>query len=816
MHFRLIHKLTDNSEYLCSEKNCGRSYLSINSFKKHFKTHNEKSDSESTLSNTEIVDKSEGGNNQLNLSSYEKVGSARYKDKKILDQSCVEDLAEVENFNNLIKNQVTVLITKLYSKMTLPRILVQDIINDFESCFVLPLEDIKNKINSSEFSNGNEKVMVLEMCNSLQNIFSEVSSEYLRFKFLEKSEKFLQPEEVTIGHHININNSNALKTKDIQFQFIPLRHTLKCFFQMEKVLDICVEYEKNLRLEQNYFSNIIQGSLWKSKRPNTDDLVFPLLIYFDEFEVGNPLGSHSGINKLGAVYASVPLIPLEFQSKLSSIFLCMLFHSMDIKAFGNTILFSRLVDELNFLSTEGITIEFGNTKTKLKFQLILLQGDNLGLHMLLGFSQSFSSNFFCRFCRVHRDVSLKSAKINADERRTKENYEADLSLNNVSLTGIKESCIFNNVNNYHIMDNSYCDLMHDLLEGVCKYTFGLILHELIVSKKYISFDLFNLKFKYFNYGVESKNQPPLISLDNIKNKQIRLSASEVLCLTRYFGVILGPFIPKNNIYWKLYQLLHEIVSISTSFELDKEIVNYLEKKIIEHHKLFLRLNDIPRFTPKFHFLLHLPSIILQTGPPVHLWTMRYESKHKELKSNANVVSSRTNICKTLAIKSQLKACELYISGRGLESKISTGKSENFPDIIVSSIKERTKILLVENNFLINISRVPSVTYRGVKFQKGNIILVSVKDNYSPIFGMIEEIFFNGKQNIAFIFKNMQTITFDRHLMSYKVMPLSDINLITTNCLPYRYPLLYTIMNESEKYVTLRYSAILTNKTIYRC
>lgn len=98
--------------------------------------------------------------------------------------------------------------------------------------------------------------------------------------------------------------------------------------------------------------------------------MFPLLIYFDDFEVGNPLGSHSGINKLGAVYASVPLIPPEYLSKLTSIFVCMLFHSMDIKTFGSAIVFSRLVDELNYLSTEGIIIE--PNKTKLKFQLILL------------------------------------------------------------------------------------------------------------------------------------------------------------------------------------------------------------------------------------------------------------------------------------------------------------------------------------------------------------------------------------------------------------------------------------------------------------
>lgn len=811
LHFRIIHKLTDKSEFRCSEKNCTRSYLSLNSFKKHFKTHINKSDPESDLSNTEMVKISQpsfpSGNDK-------NVGSIRDSGKPSSNNNFVENLTKTVDFNELIKSQVTILITKLYGKMTLPRNLVQDIINDFESCFVLPLEEIKNKLNLFGFSDSKEKAVVLEMCSSLQNIFSEVSSEYLRFKFLDKSQKFVKPEEVIIGHHTDINLSNALETKDIKFEFIPLRHTLKCYFQMDNVLDLCLKYQQKLQLENKILSNIIQGSLWKSKKFSNGDLMFPLLIYFDEFEVGNPLGSHSGINKLGAVYASVPLIPPEYLSKLTSIFVCMLFHSMDIKTFGNAIVFSRLVDELNYLSTEGIIIE--PNKTKLKFQLILLQGDNLGLHILLGFAQSFNSNFFCRFCKSHRDVCSKLTNINQVERRTKENYETDLSLNNVTLSGIKESCIFNKVENFHIMDNSYCDIMHDLLEGVCKYTFGLILHGLI-EKKYVNFDIFNLKFKYFNYGVESKNRPPLITLDNIKNKQIRLSASEMLCLTRYFGIILGSVIPKNNIYWKLYQLLHEIVCICTSFDLDKEIVDYLEEKIIEHHKLFLRLNGNPRFPPKFHFLLHLPYTILQTGPPINLWTMRYESKHKELKSNANVVSSRTNICKTLAIKSQLKACELYISNKGLKYTMLTGKSENFPNVSnTTSIDEKVKILLMEKNFLNNIFRLSSVTYCGVKYQTGNVILVSVEDNYSPEFGIIKEIFLNDTQDIAFIFEKMQTIKFDKHLMSYKISTSSNIDLITSNCLPYRYTLLYTVVNDNEKYVSLRYSAIFKNNKVYRC
>lgn len=35
------------------------------------------------------------------------------------------------------------------------------------------------------------------------------------------------------------------------------------------------------------------------KRYDESQVVFPIFLFFDDYEVGNPLGSHSGIHKLG-------------------------------------------------------------------------------------------------------------------------------------------------------------------------------------------------------------------------------------------------------------------------------------------------------------------------------------------------------------------------------------------------------------------------------------------------------------------------------------------------------------------------------------
>ncbi|KYQ53376.1 hypothetical protein ALC60_07489 [Trachymyrmex zeteki] len=70
------------------------------------------------------------------------------------------------------------------------------------------------------------------------------------------------------------------------------------------------------------------------------------------------------VYKISGMYISLPCLPLEFRSKLDSIFLLQIVHS-----------------------------------------IALIIGDNLGLNSILGFTTSFNSNFFCRFLKfVWNDV----------------------------------------------------------------------------------------------------------------------------------------------------------------------------------------------------------------------------------------------------------------------------------------------------------------------------------------------------------------------------------------------------------------------------
>lgn len=91
---------------------------------------------------------------------------------------------------------------------------------------------------------------------------------------------------------------------------------------MPEVFNKVISYQRELILSNN-LSNIINGSLFKSffeiKRDDSSE-VLPLVLYFDDVETGNPLGSHSGTYKLGAVYCSLATVPPEYSNRLEDIF----------------------------------------------------------------------------------------------------------------------------------------------------------------------------------------------------------------------------------------------------------------------------------------------------------------------------------------------------------------------------------------------------------------------------------------------------------------------------------------------------------------
>jgi len=103
----------------------------------------------------------------------------------------------------------------------------------------------------------------------------------------------------------------------------------------------------------------------------------------------------------------------------------------------------------------------------------LILGDNLGLHSILGFSESFVAKFPCRICRCQKQVCHEQIQQLDQTTRNKVNYASDLLINDLSYTGIKECYVWNDLVSFTVTDNFCVDIMHDMLEGVCKFYIGV-------------------------------------------------------------------------------------------------------------------------------------------------------------------------------------------------------------------------------------------------------------------------------------------------------------------------------------------------------
>lgn len=156
--------------------------------------------------------------------------------------------------------------------------------------------------------------------------------------------------------------------------------------------------------------------------------------------------------QLSAVYVGLRYFPVKFQSRLHNIFLALLVHYPDKVKHGHRV-FQVLVDELTFLEIEGICVELENGVTcQIYFSLAMILGDNAGLNSILRFS-SCSSNFFCQICRGHKSHLSKNTDEDRNLLRTRRSYENDLQINDFTLTGIRENCLFNAVPSFHVIEN---------------------------------------------------------------------------------------------------------------------------------------------------------------------------------------------------------------------------------------------------------------------------------------------------------------------------------------------------------------------------
>lgn len=296
--------------------------------------------------------------------------------------------------------------------------------------------------------------------------------------------------------------------------------------------------------------------------------------------------AHAAQNKIGGVYYSLPCLPPNVRSRVENIFVAALFRSSERKSCceGNDAIFEILVEEINYLTRNGIVIDVNGEKKVIYFALGLLLGDNEALNSSMGYMESPSATHYCRYCAMTKEQNIKNRPLVASQKRTRAQYEADGFLDE-GISGVKEHSIWNEVDFFHVVENPFLDVAHVLLEGVCRYAMWHILNYLVREKQYITFPQLNAKISAFNYSENGLGNklPPIKLIYLTKKKTINLSAKEmhtfVLILPMLVADILGEKLNLDDKIWQYFSVLRQIMDITFAKGFRHEQFDMLFKQI---------------------------------------------------------------------------------------------------------------------------------------------------------------------------------------------------------------------------------------------
>ncbi len=315
------------------------------------------------------------------------------------------------------------------------------------------------------------------------------------------------------------------------------------------------------------------------------------------------------------------------------------------KKYGFDPILEPLIRDIKILESDGIELPVSTSKVYGTICQVI--GDNLGMHSILGFTESFSGHYSCRLCLTEKaDVQLvyseDDLRVILRDRTIYEQHcselESDPQLK--STHGLKRNPTLNSLQYFHVCHNYSLDVMHDLLEGVVQFEMKLLFGYL--SEKCVTRSELLSRIYSFDYGyLERKNRPTKVNLEHSGNS-IGLNSIQALCLMKNIPLLFGDIVPLGDKNSFLLLLLLHILNLVFSPCISKGMTVHLKYLIIEHHELFKELYPHKNLLPKHHFMVHYPACIRKIGPLVHMWSMRFEAKHKVLK---NTLKNFKNITK---------------------------------------------------------------------------------------------------------------------------------------------------------------------------
>ncbi|KAG1704000.1 Protein disulfide-isomerase A4 [Nymphon striatum] len=254
----------------------------------------------------------------------------------------------------------------------------------------------------------------------------------------KKDSSIREPQRILLGRYhtkarrghklVNIQNSN-------EAFYIPLVESLEQLLNDDSILE---EVQNCHRRTDDLMCDFCDGDIYKDHPLfGRDPYALQIIIYFDELEVCNPLGSRATKHKIGAFYYTLGNIDPKNRSHTNAIQLLGLMLNKNIKKYGVEPILEAFLSDLHLLERDnGYEFTIGGQPRTFRGSIAYCSGDNLGSQLLGGFKQGSQSHRRCRVCMGDPDTlqthSL-SFQLNKQDTRTFEYYPVFLPNRNCFL-----------------------------------------------------------------------------------------------------------------------------------------------------------------------------------------------------------------------------------------------------------------------------------------------------------------------------------------------------------------------------------------------
>lgn len=770
-HLKFFHRLKVNSSFTCVQPGCkAAAFSSSYTFQKHLNTHQqdyEKNSFPNLNTNQEQIIETEELPASIVLPeklSSDEIDVGETETSELCSSELpLPSLSKKKTWQHSPEENITSFISFLYGKTQISRKTIQEVVDATSDFLESALNCLSEKCKALlQNQNQNDYQEIDKLIRNYLKTFQAFTTEKKRLSLFSKAtNKFIPPVSVEIGSKMVKKNNKEINIIS-KVEVVPLRPTLKAFFEMPEMLATVLKYMKSEEeSEELYVSSFLSSRRWKEiKTLFGGNIVIPMFLYFDDYETCNPLGSKKTKHKMGGVYLQLACLPPEYKSSLKNTFLAQIFRSSDRCHFGNARIFGVLIRLLKDLEENGIDFLFEGQPIKIFFTVAAITGDNLGLNQILGFNTGFRGNHFCRFCRECRKECEHQTKENFLALRTVQNYNTDSS---GKINGVIEECVFNRLKGYHVVRNQIPDSMHDWEDGICRVIYPKIINNFI-NKNYFTLELLNSRIENFCFP---SNVPSPITEDQLKKNHIVMTASEMRSFTKFFCVLVGDRIPENDEVWEFYLLAREIIELISSDTVHIRSHIYLSGLIDEFNSKYLILFN-ETLKPKFHFLLHYPRTLAEMGPIKNFSSIRGEANHRSFKQYSNVCHNKRNLAHSLALKHQLEKFAYFTR--------ATPFPKNKVGAECSDCLNMYKKKLSECNITIDEEIYGCTNYavvNNIKIEKKDVIQIG-NDNYECQFGLVRMIFYSlHSDNFKLVCQKIKTAFYDPHICSYYVAACDD-------------------------------------------